>query len=398
MHFLAFGAHSFPPLTFGTARIWDMGVTWRDLQPSASSSLSSPSSNPVLARLDQIVATFRSRGVDPVLTLGMTPAWAARNCQHRRYGTDWGTQTCAPAGDVSSDANPWARYVSALARRYAGKIRYYETWNEPSLANGYNDAPATLATMQAKADSIVHRYGAQLVSPGVPFTNGPPSVGLSWLDSFLTLPGGSSFDVVGVHLYPSDAAARAGDGPEWSVQTVLPELRRVLARHGADHRPLWNTETNVGRAVAHTGYKDSPAGAGAVARTFVLALQNQVARTMWYAADERQWGGTWLENASFSGLTPAGLAYQTAVKLLVGLVPRGCTAPAAGRRGAYICRFESGTGAPSVLVGWTTGSSTPMVTPRGATEVITATGAVSPASSGGSIHLSSGPTYVRGAF
>src|SRR5947209_16696940 len=60
---------------FGASRIWDMGVTWRELQPSKGTT-----SATVLARLDHIVATQRAHGSQPLLTLGMTPAWAAHKC------------------------------------------------------------------------------------------------------------------------------------------------------------------------------------------------------------------------------------------------------------------------------------------------------------------------------
>src|SRR5207248_2905563 len=168
-------------------------------------------------------------------------------------------------------------------------------WNEPSLHNGYNDSPRTLAKMQASAQKIVHAYGAKLVSPGIGFTDGNPKHGLRWLNTFLHYPGGKSFDIVGFHLYPADAPAKAGYGPEWSIST-LASARSVLRSNGIGGRPLWNTETNVGRLPAHIQFFGTR-GAGMVARTYLLATENNVARTIWYAADDRHWGGTWLENS-----------------------------------------------------------------------------------------------------
>src|SRR3954462_1202089 len=51
---------------FGSSRLWDMGVTWRDLQPRRGTTSAS-----ALARLDKIVATMRAHGSQPLLTLGM---------------------------------------------------------------------------------------------------------------------------------------------------------------------------------------------------------------------------------------------------------------------------------------------------------------------------------------
>src|SRR4051794_661974 len=75
----AFGMHwlnpgpQYPTVRFGSARVWDMGVTWAELQPRSSATSTS-----VLTKLDGIVATFRAHHVDPMITLGMTPRWAAR--------------------------------------------------------------------------------------------------------------------------------------------------------------------------------------------------------------------------------------------------------------------------------------------------------------------------------
>src|SRR3954452_3717821 len=61
MHWLHPGQTAWPALSFGTARIWDMGVTWSELQPSATSTFDS--TNPAVARLDAIVNAYRSHHV-----------------------------------------------------------------------------------------------------------------------------------------------------------------------------------------------------------------------------------------------------------------------------------------------------------------------------------------------
>src|SRR3954451_10023065 len=78
----SFGMHYINPanpylVQFGSSRIWDMGVTWRERQPRRATT-----SARVLARLHNIVATTPSHGSQPMLTLGMTPAWAAHKCNH----------------------------------------------------------------------------------------------------------------------------------------------------------------------------------------------------------------------------------------------------------------------------------------------------------------------------
>src|SRR5206468_246529 len=82
-------------------------------------------------------------------------------------------------------------------------------------------------------------------------------------------------------------------------------------------RAIWDTEHNVGRKPANDGYKESAQGAWVVARTYVLAAQYHVARTFWYGADDRAWGGTWLEKSNYSSLTYAATGYKVVRSLLV---------------------------------------------------------------------------------
>ena len=394
MHVLGLGGHPYPALPFGSARIWDMGVTWKDLQPTASTPLTG-SSNPALTRLDGIVSTFRQHHVEPLLTLGMTPDWAAQSCKHVSYGQDWGSQTCAPK--ATGAGSPWANYVKAIATRYAGSVKYFETWNEPSLANGWNSGIAPMAQLQKTAHDVLASlgHGQKLVSPGIPFTNGPPTNGLSWLSQFLAQPGGTAFDIVGLHLYPADKEARAGTGPEWAAYDVLPQIRSVLSQHGVGSKPVWNTETNVGRLVAKTGYRDTLKGAGAVARTYVLALENGVARTFWYAADDRAWGGTWLMNASNSGLSIAGTGYATVFRMVKGLAPMGCSHPSTtAARGVYSCRFGDGSGAVRLVAVWTTGSPTTVAAPKAAAAAYSVVGAKRSVSAGAKVQVTGLPTYI----
>ena len=341
------------------------------------------------------MSAFNARGVQPLLTLGMTPAWAAHSCRHVIGGTDWGIGTCAPKGTSASSA--WGRYVSALAKRYQGKIRYFELWNEPSLHNGYNDSIATLGLMQRTAASIVHRYGAKLVSPSIPFTNGSPDNGIGWLNTFFHTAGGRSFDVFGVHLYPADGAVRGGYGPEWSVQTGLAAARSVAAANGIS-APIWNTEMNIGRQYAHTGYGGGSTAAGMVARTYVLATESHVQRTFWYAADDRSWGGTWLEAGNLHSLTTAGVAYRATRSLLVGARPTGCTPHSIGtNKWHYRCGWQRSDGT-NVLALWSTSGSWRVHAPAGTHSLRTATGGSSRASGATAFTVGASPVFLIGTF
>ena len=418
----AFGMHwmtngPYPSMPFAAARIWGGGApTWAQLQPAGPTPVYSDpdilgnrtqtgwtkagwDSN-ALAKLDSMVDTFRSHGVDPMITLGMTPDWASDGCNHVADGTDWGSQTCAPVATAADNSDPWADYVTFLAQRYQGRVKYFELWNEPSLHNGYNDSVARLAAMQNQAYGILHSFGAQLVSPSIPFTNGSygsTTPGLNWLKSFLSQPGGKSFDITGLHLYPNDPSVKGGYGPEWSFNTALAGAKKVLSSYGVYH-PIWNTEMNVGRIPAHTTVGSGAAGAAVVARTFILTTQNKIARTMWYAADDRAWGGTWLENSNYT-LSTAGYAYRTVRNLLVGKAALGCVRTTVGtNKWKYTCKFGTTKGHKTLLAVWTTGGNYALKAPAGTKAYYTVTGAKHAAAAGKKFTVTHTPVYFYGSF
>jgi hypothetical protein len=399
MHWLD-TSHPYPTVSFGSARIWDMGVTWKDVQPAAPTAgdLLTPASDgwdqSALGRLDGIVDTFRAHHVDPMITLGMTPAWAASNCTHQYGDVDYGVQTCPPA---TSDANsPWAAYVRALSNRYKGKVTYFELWNEPSLKNGWNGSIAQLVALQRTAYPILHANGQRLIAPSIAFTNGSPQNGRNWLTAYLKTSGArSTFDIAGFHLYPTDAIARANYGPEWAMDQ-LSAARALLAKYNAT-KPVWNTEVNVGRAQSRTTFTGT-AGAAQVARTYVLNLENRVQRTMWYASDDRHWGGTWLENSDYRSLTYAGIAERTLNKLLVNGTAYGCSRKTVGtHKWNYTCKFHMANG-KNLLALWTTGSKYSYHAPSHAAGFYTVTGARHAAHGGTRITITSTPVYVYGTF
>jgi hypothetical protein len=421
MHWLGHGGY--PKMPFSSARIWGGNApTWAQLQPSGPTPVYSAPDvlgnttqtgwNPAawdqnaLNQLDAIVNAFVSHHVDPMITLGMTPGWAAdtSSCAHvDSSGHDWGTETCPPVTQAADGTDPWSAYVTFLANRYSGKVHYFELWNEPSLRNGYNGNVTRLAQMQNQAYGILHSYGDKLVSPSIPFTNGSPrnpaGPGVAWLKSFLSQPGGKSFDITGLHLYPSDGAVKGRIGPEWAVNGALYAARKVLSSYGIGGRQIWNTEMNVGRIPAGTNVGGGIEGAADVARTFILSTQSHIARTLWYAADDRSWGGVQLEGTNYSSLTTAGYAERTVRNLLVGKAPLGCARTTiAANKWKYTCKFGTTTGHKTLLAVWTTGANYALRAPAGIRYFYTVTGARHPAYKGKKFTISHTPVYFYGSF
>ncbi|MCC6170299.1 MAG: O-antigen ligase family protein [Caldilineaceae bacterium] len=74
---------------------------------------------------DALVAAIRGAGLEPVLVLDGSPAWA------RAAQDQTGVQAAlAPPADVTT----FARFAAAAAERYAPQARVYQIWDEPNIS------------------------------------------------------------------------------------------------------------------------------------------------------------------------------------------------------------------------------------------------------------------------
>ena len=132
-----------------TLRIWDSGMKWANIRTAPG----------VFdwSKMDQTVTVLAQNpncAMSIIYTLGNTPIWASA-CSGQAdpslclpgptsSGFGGGVQcapgdgsldfSCTPPSDVNSDGTrtdpQFQTFIAALADRYAGKIAYYEVWNE----------------------------------------------------------------------------------------------------------------------------------------------------------------------------------------------------------------------------------------------------------------------------
>ncbi|AKJ31828.1 glycosyl hydrolase [Caldimonas brevitalea] len=228
LHVNKLGNHfNWPALGHRIVRLWNTGTTWRALEPVNNAWDFTGSAG---KRLDLYVDYVKNNDPDAAIlyTLGQTPQWASTTPRVKGLYGDG-------ASGAPAHLEDWRDYVRTLARRYAGKIRYWELWNEPDFEPHYNGSMATMVEMAriAREEIKAADPANQLVSPGV--TTGQ---GMRWLDNFLAAGGGKHVDVVGFHWYfdtePEKLAAR------------IENVRRLMANHGIGDKPLWNTEGSPG--------------------------------------------------------------------------------------------------------------------------------------------------------
>ncbi|MCM5681333.1 glycosyl hydrolase [Schlegelella sp. S2-27] len=224
LHLMRLGMHmNWPEFDPGVVRLWDTRTMWKDLQPEPHRW---DFSNTGFRRLDLYVDHIRkhSPATKILYVLGQTPQWASSAPEsHSPYG----------AGHAAPPKNleDWREYVRTLARRYAGRITYWELWNEPDFRLFYLGSVDTMVEMARIAHEELKAADPRntIVSPGL--TAGQ---GLRWLDRFLAAGGGRYVDIVAFHWY-------YGFGPE-AIAPFIDNVRGVMRAHHVDDKPLWNTE------------------------------------------------------------------------------------------------------------------------------------------------------------
>jgi Carbohydrate binding domain/Beta-galactosidase len=264
------------------------GGSWAGLNPSRGQF--------EWASLDAHLDRAFAHGADVVMTLGQTPRWAsARPNEASPIGPG---QQAEPA-----NIQYWRDWVSAIATRYRGRIRYWEVWNEPP--GFFSGTPEQLVTMAQEAYAILKR-----VDPNNMLL-GPCSYDFHYLDKYLAAGGGPYTDIVCHHFY-------ANFGPEVRYLEDVPNTRVVMERYGLGGKPLWNTEAGWLRPVDN-GPKTFSAQTEAafVARGQMINWASGLARAYTYAWDDHATNVDYT-NADNTTLTLAGIAYREVVSWLNG--------------------------------------------------------------------------------
>lgn len=204
------------PLGFGTIRV---GSTWRQIEEKKGTF--------TFDEIDRYVDFAQQQNLDVIIQLGQPPNWAT------------GGISSSPYGDLFNSIPPynmqdWRNYVAALGNRYAGKIRYYEVWNEPNLKGFYSGSLAKLVELTMESYKVLKAIDPQIqiISPTYTSENG-----VAGMREFLLAGGKDWIDIVGIHLYgypkpPEDMLALAN------------QYRQVITQAGAGHLPVWNTESS----------------------------------------------------------------------------------------------------------------------------------------------------------
>lgn len=305
-----------PGVHFGSWRLWDAAVSWSRLEPKRGQW--------DFARLDRYVAMARLTGVNLLLPLGLPAAWASARPEEA---------SAYQPGNAAEprDMTDWRNYVRTVATRYAGRIRYYELWNEPNLRNFYTGSVETMVRLAQETYAILKQVDENNLLAAPATTEGGKK--LDWLDRYLALGGRRFLDVLSHHFYVPR------ESPE-AMLALMDEIRLLMAKHGVANKPIWNTETGwwfdkPSNASTYTSWKRlNKAEAGAyVSRALILGWAAGMERFYWYSWEHGNMG---LVEGEDYALNVAGKAYDKTQAWLEGAVMTGCALD----RGRWVCRLK----------------------------------------------------------
>ena len=381
MHLIRLGSHTqWPSFSPGILRLSDTGTTWKDLQPSPGWDFSSDG----FRRLDLYLDFVRkhSRDTELLYVLGQTPAWASSDPSAK---SAYGLGHNAPPRDLDL----WRDYVRTLARRYAGRIRYWELWNEPDYSIFYSGPVETMVEMARIARQELKAADPEnrLISPGL-----TTAQGLAWLHRFLSAGGGRYVDAIGFHWY-------FGDRPE-SIGAFIDNVHTLLRQHGQDDKPLWNTEGGLN--VPSSPGSGSASGSAAASLTLEQqrGLVLRAMLTMWsrgvdafcYYFWEGRFPGERMVTANYRTPTPAGLAYARGAGWMLGARMKAAERDASGR---HVFTFERD--GRTFRIAWSTEGRPPLDIPEDwrARRIARLDGSVDELDEAARIELSAEPALIE---
>src|SRR5579863_4283638 len=287
-----------PAASFGSVRLWDTNTDWGVIN-------SAPGVYNWTV-LDRWLAAAQSHGVPDIMyTFGKTPGWASSNPNDTSCAPFWASGACDPPDDLNADGSGtdqhWKDFVTAIATHAAGKIKYWEGWNEPENPSEWAGTVAQLVRMAKDARTII--LG---IDPNVVMLT-PPSQDV-WFQQYVAAGGVQQADVVTFHGY---FGIHCGIYPDPArVVDRVNNLQATLAAANITGKPLWDTEASWGDQQSNC-FTDQDQRAAFLAQFYLLHLSANVSRFYWYQWNNGDWGTLWSPNPSPSGTVLApGVAYQ----------------------------------------------------------------------------------------
>jgi len=170
----------------------------------------------------------------------------------------------------------WSVYVSNVVSHTAGRVRYWEVWNEPE-----NFAAGGTAADYARV--VTNAYAAaKAADPNALVGSSVASVDVVYLEQALEAGAADHFDYICVHPY--EVLGTVDSGQEGEYMAIVPTLRKMLAaKDPAKWRvPIWFTE--IGEALG--GQVTGASQAQDLVKAYAMGIAQGVSHIEWFEAQD----------------------------------------------------------------------------------------------------------------
>lgn len=166
----------------------------------------------------------------------------------------------------------WSTMVGAVVKHTAGKVTWFECWNEPP--NGTKNAPAS-----DYAKVVVATYdAAKAANPEAKVGMAAKSAHITYLDQAIKAGAKGHYDYITLHPYELLGCVVAHPGTEPVFMSIAPTLRKMLraqdpAKAGV---PIWITE------IGYDSKRGVDKQAQAVVKAYVMGIAQGFACISWF--------------------------------------------------------------------------------------------------------------------
>ena len=207
-----------------------------------------------------------TQNVQPgILLMGHRPKWLTKDASGKPYDKP-------PAGLPVDCLPEYGNYVSKLAEHTKGKVKYFESWNEPP--NGTRNSPPT-----DYAKMMVTVYDAlKAANPKAQLGMAAKSAYLYYLDAAIKAGAEGHYDYITLHPYEILGTVMTHPGTEPIYLSIASKVRKMLAAQDPAkvNVPIWFTELgyDASRGADKQGH--------ALVKAYTMGIAQGIACINWF--------------------------------------------------------------------------------------------------------------------
>lgn len=163
--------------------------------------------------LDKIIDDAVSRGIEP---------WLETSYGNPIYPGGGGTNLSAGIPTSKEALAAWDKWVEAMVKRYKGKVKEWEVWNEPNFGDNTINSPEAVAALNIRTAEIIKRIQPPAKISGMSMGH----IDLKWADAFFKY----IADRKKMHLFDNMVYHDYWYNPDANYHRVA-DLKRVLEKY-----------------------------------------------------------------------------------------------------------------------------------------------------------------------